>query len=104
MSKDPGYSDSKRDALESKVRQYQSTILELQEQVLVLGKLQDENSKLRDCVEFYAKQSNWMGYHRDVDVIRSCDCEPTKADEDGFDIILGGKRARQVLKELGENK
>ncbi len=61
-----------------------------------------ENAKLRECVEFYAKQSNWMGYHRDVDCIRPCDCEPEKADEDGFDIMLGGKRARQVLKELGD--
>ena len=77
MSKDPGYSDSKRDALESKVRQYQSTILELQEQVMVLGKLKDENAKLRECVE-------WIGEMPEV------------GEASGY--------ARQVLKELGENK
>lgn len=65
-----------------------------------IEKLQAENAKLKECVEFYANQSNWMGWYRDVDTIRSSDCEPAKSIEDDFDILLGGKRARQVLKEL----
>lgn len=77
MSKDPGYSDSKRDALESRVRQYQSTILELQERTLMLGKIEAENAKLRECVE-------WIG---DM---------PEVGEASGY--------ARRVLKELDENK
>jgi hypothetical protein len=65
-------------------------------------KLQAENKKLRQTLEFYADQANWVGYHRHVDTIRSCDCEPGKALEDGFDILLGGKKAREALKEVGE--
>lgn len=59
-----------------------------------------KNKKLRDALDFYAKQSNWMGYHREVDTIIRSDCEPAKAFEDGFDIFLGGKRAREALKEV----
>ena len=83
MSKDPGYSDSKRDALESKVRQYQSTILELQGQALVLGKLKAENAKLRECVELIAGDQEFY-------------CEVGDANKQAY--------ARQVLKELDENK
>ena len=96
MSKDPGYSDSKRDALESKVRQYQSTILELQEQVLVLGKLQAENENLKECVEFYAESKKYQGYSSN----RTGEYEYYH----GSIIDDSGKRARQVLKELDENK
>ena len=80
MSKDPGYSDSKRDALESKVRQYQSTILELQEQVLVLGKLKDDNTKLKAIVMLASEACCYTEY------------------EDACSL------ARQTLKELDENK
>lgn len=66
---------------------------------ITIKKLQAENKKLREALEFYAKQSSWMGYHRDVDTIAPSDCEPAKAIEDGFDILLGGKRAREALKE-----
>lgn len=65
------------------------------------NKVEFENAKLKECVEFYAKQSNWMGWHRDVDSM-PFDTEPAKAISDEFDIMLGGKRARQCLKELGE--
>jgi hypothetical protein len=73
-----------------------------EELALEFEKLQAENKKLREALEFYADQSSWMGYHRDVDTIRPCDCEPAKAREDEFDILLGGKRAREALKEVGE--
>jgi hypothetical protein len=88
--------------LENKVRQHQSTILELQERTLVVGKLEAENKKLREALEFYANQTSWMGYHRSVDIIARSDCEPAKALSDDFDIFLGGKRAREALKEVGE--
>ena len=65
-----------------------------------IKELENENAKLRNTVEFYASEDNWMGWHRDVDAIRN-DTEPAKA-ADGFDIMLGGKRARQTLKDLGK--
>ena len=102
MSKDPGYSDSKRDALESKVRQYQSTILELQEKTLVLGKLQAENAKLKECVEFYAGTDNWLE-EKDRNNLYTIIKGDASDDYDDF-LRFGGKRARQVLKELDENK
>jgi len=51
-----------------------------------------------EALEFYANRDNWCGYHREVDTIPD-DSEPAKAD-DGFDIQLGGKRARAALKAL----
>lgn len=68
----------------------------------LIKKLKEDNTKLVEALKFYASQANWMGWHRDVDTIRSSDCEPAKAIEDDFDIRLGGKLARQVLKEIGE--
>lgn len=70
--------------------------------IATVDKLKEENKKLVEALKFYASQANWMGWHRDVDTIRSSDCEPAKAIEDDFDIRLGGKLARQVLKEIGE--
>lgn len=66
-----------------------------------IKELEKENAKLRNTVEFYASEDNWMGWHRDVDAIRN-DTEPAKA-ADGFDIMLGGKRARQTLKDLNKD-
>lgn len=66
-----------------------------------IKELQKENTKLKNTVEFYASEDNWIGWHRDVDMIRN-DTEPTKAN-DGFDIMLGGKRARQTLKDLNKD-
>lgn len=59
-----------------------------------LAKLQAENAKLRECVEFYADATN----------------NPTQYMRQGYLVynlkkkifIDGGERARQVLKELGE--
>ena len=45
------------------------------------------------CISFYANQDNWMGYHRDCTYISNDDVK-TKASDD-FDIIIGGKRARE---------
>lgn len=67
-----------------------------------VNRLQAENKKLREALEFYANQTSWMGYHRNVDIIAPSDCEPAKALSDDFDILLGGKRAREALKEVSE--
>ena len=56
-----------------------------------IKELEKENTKLKNTVEFYASEDNWIGWRRDVDMIRN-DTEPTKAN-DGFDIMLGGKMA-----------
>ena len=66
-----------------------------------VSKLQEQNANLKKVVEFYASEDSWSGWHRDVDVIKN-DTEPAKA-ADGFDIMLGGKLARQTLKDLDKN-
>ena len=45
MSKDPGYSDSRKDTLESSNRSLRAE----------LEKLQAENAKLRECIERYSR-------------------------------------------------
>lgn len=59
----------------------------------------DELIESRKVIGFYAYKNHWIGYHREVDTIRD-DHEPSKAD-DGFDIQLGGKRAREHEKKFG---
>ena len=92
--------------MRGEIEKLQSEIERLQNYVIVgygqgIKELKEENAKLRECVEFYADQSSWMGWHRHVDSMPH-DTEPAKAISDGFDIMLGGKRARQLLKELNE--
>lgn len=67
-----------------------------------IEKLQKENEGLKKTVEFYADKNNWGGYHRDVLEIFG-DSEPAIA-SDGFKINLGGRRARQTLKELEDEQ
>jgi hypothetical protein len=73
------------------------------------GEARKELTKLRatldesiKVIEFYGSQSSWMGYHRDVDIIASSDCSPAKSIEDDFDIMLGGRRAREFLSKHSE--
>ncbi len=55
-----------------------------------------ENKKLRECVEFYADEKNYLeGDVNCLNVVKYCDVEE-KADLWG----CAGKRARQCLKEL----
>ena len=68
-------------------------------------KLQAENAKLRECVEFYADKLNWY----DNTQINGSDQKAIFKDAEDCliksinkHIIIGGKRARQVLKELGD--
>lgn len=65
-------------------------------------KLQAENAKLRYCVEFYADTVSWDAVEcSDTSivsgVILESDCYETW---EKTEISVGGKRARQVLKEL----
>lgn len=68
---------------------------------------QAENAKLRECVEFYADRFSWTESEHPTHEyyagsIRNDDSlvEYTEADGDVFKDFCGGKRARQVLKEL----
>lgn len=77
-------------------------MLELYE---IIKKLQEENKKLRECVEFYADKLNWY----DNTQINGSDQKAIFKDSEDCliksinkHIIIGGKRARQVLKEIGE--
>ena len=63
-----------------------------------IEKLQAKNKKLREALEFYVDRSNWIGNHYYFAGIL-CDHEPLIR-EDGSPILLGGKRAREALKEM----
>lgn len=58
-------------------------------------KQQKEIDKLKKCLEYYANGSNWFG--NDSMYLEIDDFDIYK--ENGHSI--GGKRARQILKELG---
>ena len=85
------YKQKEIDELKDQIDHQDSLIFELDQNVQVFMEkskaLQAENAKLRECVEFYADRTNWS-----------------------FDDVInesvhhgrGGKRARQVLKELDE--
>ena len=69
-------------------------------------KLQAENAKLRECVEFYADTNNWNTKNGECDtyiegVITGDDLYSPWGDQ-GIDV--GGKRAREVLKELDNHQ
>lgn len=71
----------------------------------IIKKLQEENKKLVECVEFYADKLNWYdntqinGSDQKAIFKDSEDCLIKSIDKH---IVIGGKRARQVLKEIGE--
>lgn len=67
-----------------------------------IQKLEEENKKLRDALEFYANQKSWYGLSNDRDTVELSDCEPAESIIHEKGIMLGGRRARQVLKEVGE--
>lgn len=61
-----------------------------------LEKLQAERQKLRECVEFYADVNNWYDDCGDC-LFDNIKCDMSNQDQyDG----IGGKRARQCLKEI----
>ena len=62
--------------------------------------LQAENAKLRECVEFYADQNSYkclIEDHHVTVLVVNFDTEPPL---NSSVRMVGGKRARQVLKEL----
>jgi CHAD domain-containing protein len=72
-----------------------------------VNRLQSENKKLREALEFYADRNNWkfQSYRSDCkDVIDfndlGCRSYTDKAD---FACSSGGRRAREALKEIKEN-
>jgi len=65
---------------------------EVQDLLINIGKLQEENKKLVEALKFYANESYWEGREIDGD-----DWDDYYEDGNG----IGGKLARQVLKEMG---
>ena len=57
-----------------------------------IQKLEEENKKLRECVEWYGDRKN----------CDNADFSHVEIDDEGEEIADGGYRARQVLKEIGE--
>ena len=63
--------------------------------------LKGENEKLKEALEFYADKNNWVKDRHEtptyMSVISPRDLEETKRKK-----IIGGKLARQVLKEVND--
>ena len=68
--------------------------------LVYIKKLEARLLEANKVIGFYSRQENWMGYHRHVDTINRSDITPDKAIEDGFDIQVGGKRAREYMKKF----
>lgn len=71
-----------------------------------LEKLQAENKKLREALKFYADRNNWKfhsysGDCKDVIDFNDLDCRSYTVEAD-FACSSGGRRAREALKEVGE--
>ena len=60
-------------------------------------KLEKENKKLRECIEFYAKQENWDNNGRATPIT---DIGKKDMENFGGNMFFGGKRARKTLNEL----
>ena len=68
-------------------------------------KLQAENKKLREALEFYADPSTWQhlsddAWDEDIIGLNSFDDCLKDCEVDGVKILTGGKRAREALKEI----
>jgi hypothetical protein len=70
-------------------------------------KLIDSYEKLVKCVEFYGNWKNWewdhAGNYAELTTIKNDACEMEYAENDGdvFSSRVGGKLARETLKEVG---
>ena len=68
-----------------------------------LEKLKEENARLRDALEFYANESNWIpsssNYTNISDQITVSDVRGTNEEKTNF---CGGSRAREALKGESE--
>ena len=71
--------------------------------MIELEKLRDENKKLRKCVEFYAGMNWGIASPGETVSIDPCDHED-KFHQGGGILRVGGKLARNTLKEIDEAK
>jgi hypothetical protein len=80
--------------------EYEEDVLALEKE---LNKLQAENKKLREVLEFYADSENWqsvqVGYGSRSQ-IKNKDLQDTSSDDRPR--LVGGFIAREALKEVGE--
>ena len=70
-----------------------------------IKKLQAENAKLRECVEFYADPNNYFLTTHQRPRVKSSQrvlTDKDLSDVESHILQVGGKRARQALKELEE--
>ena len=74
-------------------------------------KLQDENAKLRECVEFYAGRFSWTEskhptheYYAGAIIEDDSLVEYTEKDGDVFRDYSGGKRARKALAAIKQKR
>ena len=61
----------------------------------IVSDIEEENKKLRECVEFYADRQSWNGR-----LISFQDSEILSMQDSRYVKNKGGKRARQCLKEI----
>ena len=83
--------DKDKEAFEQKLQDFESDWIKMRD---IAEKLEAENAKLRECVEFYALSKIYQGYSSN----RTGEYEYYH----GEIINDSGKCARQVLKELGD--
>lgn len=71
-----------------------------------LIRLEAENKKLRECLEFYADRKSWRypGEQRFNALITADDCGPVLMDKANRNEKIGGKRARSCLKEIQDGQ
>jgi hypothetical protein len=71
-------------------------------------RLESENKKMRDALEFYADEENWETNKDFIShvVISDADIEPLITNRCGFAMAtdFGGKRAREALEQLKEGE
>ena len=94
-------------ACEYKQKEYSNIMDAMTQTSQYNSKLQAENAKLRECVEFYAGRFSWTEsehptheYYAGAIIEDDSLVEYTEKDGDVFRDYSGGKRARQVLKKL----
>lgn len=83
-------------------RQLTSLQSAFDDRVRVIEMQLEDKKKLVEALKFYANQKSWYGLSREMDMIELSDCEPAESIIHDAGVMLGGKRARQALKEVGE--
>lgn len=94
--------DLKKETIVEMQRAYETLQAHNEMLIATVDNLKEENKKLVECVKFYANQKSWYGFAEDRDIVEFSDCEPVESIIRDDGVMLGGKRARQVLKEIGE--